>query len=159
MKIHGVSEEQTLEVDYFFNKRAWMTSKIWIQWLNKINNKFKLQGRKILLFIDNCPSHAVVDLSHVKIQLLPPNTTSRLQPCDAGIIQNVKLHYRRIFLRHILFKTETDSTATATELSKSVSLLDAIIWLRVSWLRVKAETINKCFRNCGFIFDFKCYFL
>lgn len=117
----------SLGVYYFSNRRAWMTSKIFTQWLYKINNKFKKEGRKSLLFIDSCPSHAAVDLSNVKIQMLPPNTTARLQPCDAGIIRAYKLQYRRTFLQQILFKADSDETATATEISKSVSLLNAII--------------------------------
>ena len=143
-----------LGVDYFSNRRAWMTSKLFTRWLHQINNKVIKQGREILLFIDNCPSYAAVDLSNLKIQMLPLNTTARLQPCDAGIKQAVKLKRRRIFLRQNLFRTDSDETTTATKISKSVSLLNAIIWLRVAWLRVKSGTVNKCFRNCGFEFDF-----
>lgn len=139
-----------LGVDYYFNKKAWMTSVIFVDWLQKLNNKFKLQNRKIILFIDNCSSHSIITLSNIKLQLLPKNTTSHLQPCDAGIIQAVKLNYRKMFLRQLIQKMDSDKTATASDLAKSVSLLDAVIWLRISWLRIREQTIIKCFVKCGF---------
>ena len=127
-----------------------MTSKIFHVCLQKLNDKFRIQGRNILLFLDNCSSHLDLTLSNIKLQFLPPNTTSRLQPCDAGIIQSTKLHYRKIFLRRMICKMEQDKTSTSAQLAKSVTLLDAITWIRVSWLRVQPETITKCFKKCGF---------
>ena len=47
-----------------------------------VNNKMTAAGRRII-FIDNCPAHKLVVLSHVKVHFLPANTTSKLQPCDA----------------------------------------------------------------------------
>ena len=84
----------------------------------------KLKGRKILLLVDNCPAHPEMTLSNVKIVFLPPNTTSKLQPCDAGIIENLKRGYRRRFLRHLLHSM--DDKATARALARSVTVLDAI---------------------------------
>lgn len=102
-----------LGVTYANNKKAWMTSALFTDWLRKLNNKMAITGRKILLFIDNCSAHPLINLSHIKLALLPPNTTSRLQPCDAGIIQAVKLNYRKCLLRHLLYEMEQDKTATA----------------------------------------------
>lgn len=140
----------SLGVEYYFNKKAWMTSVIFQQWANKLNNKMRIQRRKILVFIDNCSAHPPMQLSNVKFVMLPPNTTSRLQPLDAGIIQNVKLNYRKSLLRHILFEMEKDSTATGPSLAKSVNLLDAVLWLKKAWLQVKVSTITNCFVKCGF---------
>ena len=76
----------------------------------------------ILLFIDNCTVHSDVQFSN--IGPLSVNTTSKLQPCDAGIIQATKMHYRKLLLRHVLFM---DEAACASDLAKSVNILDAIM--------------------------------
>ena len=47
------------------------------------------------MFIDNCPAHPHVSYSNVKLVFRPPNTTSKLQPCDAGIIKAAKANYRK----------------------------------------------------------------
>ena len=52
--------------------------------------------RRVILVIDNARSHICenLQLSNVKVISLPPNTTSKLQPLDAGIITAFKMHYR-----------------------------------------------------------------
>ena len=48
-----------LPVTYRNNKKAWMVSGIFHEWLLRINEEFKLQCRKVLLLVDNAPSHLV----------------------------------------------------------------------------------------------------
>lgn len=79
----------------------------------------RIQGRRILLFLDNSSTHPHLAPSNIKLLFLPPNTTSKLQPMDAGIIQNVKLVYRKLLLRHITFLM--DEAATASDVARQVS--------------------------------------
>jgi len=64
--------------------------------------------RKILLLLDNASSHGDEDevkalgLKYVTVHFLPPNTTSRLQPVDAGIILNFKKEYKKRFMKLLL---------------------------------------------------------
>ncbi|XP_070182988.1 tigger transposable element-derived protein 6-like [Littorina saxatilis] len=109
----------------------------------------KAQGRRILMLVDNCSARPPVTLSNVKLHFLPPNTTSKLQPCDAGIIQTVKAHYRKRLLRHIL--VNMDEASSATELAKTVNILHAIRWLDLAWCSLKVSTIQKCFTKCGYV--------
>ena len=141
-------EKATLGVIWRHNKKAWMTSSLFTDWVNSINNQMKLKGRKILLLVDNCPAHPEMTLSNVKIVFLPPNTTSKLQPCDAGIIENLKRGYRRRFLRHLLHSM--DDKATARALARSVTVLDAICWVTAAWKDCKPEMIRKCWAKVGF---------
>lgn len=50
--------------------------------------------KKVLLLMDNAPSNKPPKLSDIEVVMLPPNTTSKLQPLDAGVIQSFKEHYR-----------------------------------------------------------------
>ena len=109
------------------------------------------QQGKILLYLDNAPSHPTIELSNVKLAFFPPNTTSKLQPLDVRIIQMTKTHYRKHMIRHIL--SEMEDSASATELAKKIDLFDAITWLHLAWESVPKETITKCFQNCGFTVD------
>ena len=78
---------------YLHNKKAWMTSIFFETYLRQFNGHIgRTRGQKVLLLIDNTPSHAFehLTLSYVKVCPLPPNTTSKLQPLDAGIISSFK---------------------------------------------------------------------
>ena len=81
------------EKDYHANKNAWMTSNIFEEWVRKLNNKMVIQCRHILLVLDNRTAQPHIELSNIKLLTLPPNTTSALQPMDAGIIAAVKMNY------------------------------------------------------------------
>jgi hypothetical protein len=59
-----------------------------------------LQNRKVLLIVDNASGHNVtpqllVKLTHVELEYLEPNTTSKVQPADQGIIRTFKAKYRK----------------------------------------------------------------
>ena len=49
-----------------------------------------------------CPRHSVNDLQlrYIRVEFLSPNTTSEIQPMDAGVIRNFKVHYKRHLMKH-----------------------------------------------------------
>ena len=85
-----------LPVTWKFNKKAWMDTSIFSEWLKDFDRRMQRQKRNILLFIDNAPGHPKdTKTTNIKVVYLPKNTTSELQPLDQGIIQNFKQHYRK----------------------------------------------------------------
>jgi hypothetical protein len=139
---------EQLPVNWKFNKKAWMNTQLWSDWLSEFNKKMRHSNRKVLLTADNAPSHACLEMSNVKLMFFPPNTTSALQPLDQGIIQEFKCHYRRRMLRSILSKL--DDGQASEDVAKSISVLDAINWIKGSVAAVATSTVVKCFGSCGF---------
>ena len=71
-----------------------MQVSVWHNYLNKLNQIMRWQNRNILLLADNAPTHIInetIQLSNINVHFLPPNTTSHLQPLDAGIINSFKV--------------------------------------------------------------------
>src|SRR4051794_31015611 len=92
-------------IKYRSNKKAWMTRMLFQEWLVDLNTRFRIQNRKVLLLLDNAPSHnwdRTLSLDNVHVEFLPPNLTSHIQPMDAGIIANFKAKYRVLYLRGLL---------------------------------------------------------
>ena len=85
------------------------------------------QNRKVLLFIDNYCAHPQIhSLRAVTLKFLPPNTTAVIQPCDAGIIKNLKYYYRKMLMRSMLTWYEPyDSGKDKKEFQ--ITLLDAMV--------------------------------
>ena len=144
-----------LPVLYFSQPKAWMTADILVSVLTKLNRKLSSKGRNIILLMDNAgchPENAVKDrFSNIKVIFLPPNTTSKLQPLDLGIIQNFKVKYRTLFLRFVL--SQIDACSKASEVTKSLSILHSIRWVAQAWDTVSPETIRRCFRKAGILDD------
>ena len=77
-----------------------MDSDIFTRWLKELDRKMITEGRKITMIVDNCPAHPhVVGLQAVELTFLPPNTTSKLQPMDQGVIGPLSLNYTSIALK------------------------------------------------------------
>ena len=77
--------------------------------------------------------------SNVKLVILPPNTNSKVQFCDAKIIHNVQIHYRKQVLHHVLNNTDDP---------KKVNIIGAIAWLKNVKDVMSPITIKKCFAKC-----------
>ena len=104
----------------------------------------------MLLFVDNVTSHPATELRNVKLVFLPANTTSKLQPMDQGIIQTMKLKYRKRQLQHVISAMKKDTSKCGSQLLKGINILQAIYWVNNAWKHVEASTIQKCFAKCGF---------
>lgn len=93
---------------YKANKKAWMNSILFKEWIHWLDNQVK---RPILLLLDNFKAHtAGYNLKNIKLLLLPPNTTARLQHLDAGIIHAFKAHYRWLYGIQLLQELNTTPT-------------------------------------------------
>lgn len=97
--------------------------------------------RRVLLVMDNCSAHDVtgLHLKNVNIQFLPPNSTSRLQPLDQGIIALFKRDYRKRLVRAAI------SAAECNQRMQKWNVLDAMRATILSWNSVEANHIKNCF--------------
>ena len=129
---------RTLPVQYESNTKAWIVSDLFSSWLLKLDEQFQHENRKVAMVLDNCPAHPNVQhaLKAIKLVFLPPNTTSTLQPCDQGIIQNLKVHYRKFLLIRMI-------TAVEAKEEFSPNLLDSLYTLHLAWDNISPETIKK----------------
>ena len=109
-----------LPVIWKFNKKTWMTTVLFDDWLRGFNKKMKSQKRNVVLILDNAPDHPRRD---------------------------VKAHYKTRLLRAALGKI--GSAKSVAEVQKSVNVLDACHWAASAVKAVKATTVEKFFAKCG----------
>ncbi|GFV16139.1 tigger transposable element-derived protein 6 [Trichonephila clavipes] len=130
---------------YQSNQKAWKTIELFNEWLVQLNSDIKREKRHILLFLDNCIGHNnAPPLSNVKLQFFPPNSTSKLQPLNQGIIHNFKTFYRREVLKRVLDNLENQQNVT------TISILTDLIMIDKAWRVVTPLTIHSCFKKSGF---------
>lgn len=154
---------------YRWNKRAWMNGTVFKDWLTSFNvemrKKFARQhetDKKAWLILDNSSTHVGWDgvtvktwdaeglkakgleLSHTKVVFLQPNTTSKIQPLDAGIIANVKAMFRKQLIEHQLAQLSQG-------IGVQVDIRMAVMWAAEAWADVTTTTIVNCWRKVGIL--------
>lgn len=135
--------------DYRNQRNSWMDSKIFIEWLAKLQYKFELENRKVLLLLDNFSAHRVenLDLPNIELLFLPANTTSICQPLDLGIIANVKALYKRDLLSYYWSQLRSETAIGNDGKLKQINLLQALRFFKSAWDLVKGHTIRRCFQK------------
>lgn len=128
--------------DYFYNKKAWMTSAIFNDILRRFDRTLQKQNRRALLLVDNAGCH-VMDrepFTNLRVEFLPANTTAKLQPLDAGIIRAVKAAYRTDLVRHYLACAEGGNAQT-------VDLRWSLLAIVRSWNKITSNVVTNCWRH------------
>lgn len=132
-------------VIYRSNQKAWMTGKLFEEYIRLLDRRFVAEKRNILLVLDNASSHFELEnLGAIKLLFLPPNTTALAQPLDQGIIRSAKHHYRKNLLRRMLLAMESGKMYV-------IDLLGAVHLLAFSWQQVDPVTVQNCFARARFI--------
>ncbi|XP_043463980.1 tigger transposable element-derived protein 4-like [Leptopilina heterotoma] len=142
---------KSLLVDYTNNRRAWMRSPVFEKWIRDWDYELVKKNKKILLLVDNCPSHPQIkDLKSISLVFLTANTTAILQPMDQGVIRALKANFRKNLLINTIDHLHADKDLS----SVNITVLDAILMVYDAWNKISQETVSNCFRHAGFIDSF-----
>lgn len=144
-KGHDVATE--LGVEYTNSKKAWMNSVIFWRWLHALDLRMQHERRHILLLVDNASSHArpLSPLTNVRLEFLPKNTTSVLQPLDQGILLCIKRGFRRIKVHDCVRRYINHQPQV------KITVFTALKWAKMAWDKVKPETIRNCWSHAGIL--------
>ncbi|KAL3693992.1 hypothetical protein R1sor_007643 [Riccia sorocarpa] len=139
----NIRRPENLGIVWHSNSKAWMTMKLFEQYLLDFEKRLKESGRsKVLLLLDNFAGHKVISvgdrISIIRIEFLPPNVTAVFQPMDAGIIRAFKAHYRRLLIRLKLERLQAPGSA-------EVDVYDAVLMIEKAW---RVDVTSKTIRNC-----------
>ena len=139
---------KSLPCRYRSQKKSWMDGDLFTEWVKELDRKYAAQDRKIALIVDNCPAHPKVDvnsqsLNAIELIFLPPNTTSKTQPMDQGVIRSLKAFYHHSIIKRYI--TSIDGGRSPA----NVNMLEAITLLTVAWECVSPITLVNCFRKAG----------
>jgi hypothetical protein len=137
---------QTLPLEWRANKKAWMTGKIFKDFL--IHFHREIGGRKAVLLVDGFGPHQTaidllededIALPNLKIRFLPANATSLCQPLNQGIIRTWKAYYKQRWLKFAVQHYEKEEDP-----AKHLDILQALRWCLTAWAEVAPATIVNC---------------
>ncbi|XP_053561290.1 tigger transposable element-derived protein 1-like [Bombina bombina] len=149
-----------LPVHWRANKKAWVTADLVEDWFDtcfvpevKAYCKDNNIPFNILLLVDNAPGHprTLDELNpNIRVEFLPPNTTSLLQPMDQCVIATFKLNYlKRTFSKCIaaIDKEEGAGQEVLSKFWKSYNILDCIKTVRDAWNDIKNTTMKRAWKK------------
>ena len=116
--------------------------------MSKFNNQMRAAGHHVLYVCDNASSHQNKEYSNIKFLMLPPNSTSVIQPLDQGIIMSVKRRYKKKLAERYLVSVENNKDANA--LLKQLDIVAAINMVHNAWKKTPSSIIENCFHKAGF---------
>ena len=129
-------------LDYFHNKKAWMTAKMFNTWIENFDKEMRLLNKQAALILDNAPSHVCsTKITNTKLVFLPPNLTSIIQPLDAGIISCLKRKYKSKLVSSCIECLESNK-------SFKISLKMCVEMVTAAWQNISESTIKNCFLHC-----------
>jgi len=129
------------------NTKAWMTTVIMREWLQSFYDWIGT-SRSVVLLLDNFSAHAkgldsLPPPPNIKVQFLPPNSTSQYQPLDQGIIAAFKQSYRKQWIRFMV-----DCYGREQNPLTETNLNFAVGWVSYAWFEgLSNQTIFNCFRK------------
>lgn len=134
-----------LGVEYTNSKKAWMNSAVFLRWLHTLDMRMQREKRHILLLVDNVSSHVrpLKLLTNVRLEYLPANTTSVLQPLDQGIILCIKRGFQH---RKVNNSVQRYLQGLPQE---RIGVFTALRWAKMAWDSVQPDTIRNCWAHAG----------
>ena len=97
-----------------------------------------MNERNVLLFVNFFPTdHDPSNLKNITIKHYPEERSALVcQPLDQGIVQALKLEFRKRQLQHVVDQLELDPLKSGQEVIRSVPLLEALYWIPNAWATV-----------------------
>lgn len=143
--------KENLPVIWRSNRKAWITGSIFRDYFVILEKELKTYCEtknipfKILLLIDNAPAHPTdVDSlnDNIKVQFLPPNTTSLIQPMDQGVIATFKSYYVRRTFEKLLSAIDGTDEISIKEFWRNFNIKMAVDIIGDSWAEISPSCLN-----------------
>lgn len=143
-------------VSYHSNKKSWLTSTLFHDWLVSWDKRLVSDDRKIWILLDDSCSHRIVNLHLQNIQLIYTSSNSRFLPFNWGVLEEFKTRYRIQQYKALidLQSKLSDNPADLKLLSYSQSCLtmsNAFKFIKISWDAIPKELVQSNWKSSGIL--------
>ncbi|XP_061923673.1 tigger transposable element-derived protein 1-like [Entelurus aequoreus] len=147
--------KNVLPVYWMHNPKARMTNSLISNWFHQcfipeVRLYLAEKGLefKVLLLLDNAEGHTVdVSFDGVHIELLPPNTTSLIQPMDQGVIRAFRALYTQSILQNLVDAKDSDENFTLKAYWRDYIIASCLLNIQRAVSEIKSETLNVCWKK------------
>lgn len=143
-------------ISYQSNRKSWLTSTIFHDWLVAFDKRLVSDGRKIWLILDDSCSHRIINLRLQNIQLIYTSANSKFLPFNWGVLEEFKTRYRIQQYKALIDLQDTLSQGSGnlqllTYEQSCLTMSNAFKFIKISWDAIKRELIHSNWKKSGIL--------
>lgn len=143
-------------ISYHSNRKSWLTSNLFHDWLARWDKRLVADSRKIWIVLDDSCSHRIINLHLKNIKLVYTSANSKFLPFNWGVLDEFKTRYRiqqyqaLISLQNQLERKYHRRVLISFEQSQ-LTMSNAFKFIREAWKSIPVETIRGNWRSAGIL--------
>lgn len=152
----GDKMAQRFGISYHSNRKAWLTSNLFHDWLARWDKRLMADNRKIWIILDDSCSHRIINPHLKNIQLVYTSANSRFLPFNWGVLDEFKTRYRiqqyqaLIDLQRTLEK-KTNRRMFITFEQSQLTMSNAFKFIKRAWKDIPVQTIRANWKSSGIL--------
>lgn len=152
----GEKMANKFEISYHSNRKAWLTSNLFYNWLARWDKRLVADNRKIYVVLDDSCSHRIVNLNLKNITLFYTSSNSRFLPFNWGVLDEFKTRYRiqqyqaLIELQRKIENKLGRKYYISFEQSQ-LTMSNAFKFIKRAWDSIPANTIKANWKSSGLV--------
>lgn len=140
---HGVS--------YHSNRQKWLTSTVFYDWLAVLDKRLALQGKDIIIMLDDSASHRVINIKLQRIRLLFTSSSSNFLPMNWGVANDFRLTFRIEQYKRLIEKQKKKKGQLLTKEEMRFSMVDTFDLIKNSWEVIPHSRIKSAWKQSGIL--------
>lgn len=143
-------------ISYHSNRKSWLTSNLFHDWLARWDKRLVADNRKIWIILDDSCSHRIINPRLKNIELVYTSANSRFLPFNWGVLDEFKTRYRiqqyqaLIDLQKTLEK-RTHKMMLITFEQSQLTMSNAFKFIKKAWKGIPVETIRANWKSSGIL--------
>ncbi|CCF57242.1 hypothetical protein KAFR_0C02490 [Kazachstania africana CBS 2517] len=153
----GEKMAKKFDIDYHSNRKSWLTSSLFHNWLARWDKRLVADNRKIWIVLDDSCSHRIINLHLQNITLVYSSSNSRFLPFNWGVLDEFKTRYRiqqyeaLINLQKQLTRKTNNNISLISFEQSQLTMSNAFKFIKKAWDGIPIDTIKANWKSSGII--------
>lgn len=144
-------------ITYHSNRKSWLTSNLFHNWLAQWDKRLGADDRKIWIILDDSCSHRIVNMHLTHINLIYTSANSRFLPFNWGVLDEFKTRYRiQQYQALIELQKRLESQLKTKEIlisfeQSQLTMSNAFKFINRAWAEIPVDTIKANWKSSGLV--------
>ncbi|CAL9728708.1 protein Pdc2p [Monosporozyma unispora] len=152
----GEKMANKFEISYHSNRKSWLTSNLFHNWLARWDKRLVADNRKIYIVLDDSCSHRIINLHLQNITLIYTSSNSRFLPFNWGVLDEFKTRYRIQQYQALIelqrkIENKIGKKYYITFEQSQLTMSNAFKFIKRAWDSIPNNTIKANWKSSGLI--------